>query len=93
MIPREQTPLHMAALQASAGCTDLLIHFGSRVNATDSAGITALHIAATNGYARLVEKLIQGGADCDLWVPVCFAMNGYARLVEKLTQGGADYDL
>ena len=46
------TPLHFSAYRNKFDCANLLLAQGADVNAADSHGITALHIAA---YEKCVE--------------------------------------
>ncbi|GLH10154.1 E3 ubiquitin-protein ligase Ufd4 [Gryllus bimaculatus] len=68
---------------------------GSRVNARDERGNTALHLAASNGRTELVDVLIANGAGVDNWAnqrrtPLhCAAANGYSATVARLVGVGA----
>uniref|UniRef100_A0A1B0CKV2 Protein phosphatase 1 regulatory subunit 16A n=1 Tax=Lutzomyia longipalpis TaxID=7200 RepID=A0A1B0CKV2_LUTLO len=59
-------------------------------------GATPLHIAAANGYARVVEFLLDqhivvDAVDNDLWTPVhAAACWGHLEVLEMLAQAGAD---
>ncbi|ACE05786.1 hypothetical protein Aasi_0363 [Candidatus Amoebophilus asiaticus 5a2] len=69
------------------------------VHAQDDAGNTPLHKAADKGYIKLVEKLVELGADIDLkdnygnTALHQAAGKGCIKLVEKLVELGADIDL
>lgn len=43
-----------------------LIIAGCHVHRADSAGLTASHLAATQGYAKVLEKLLLAGFDVDM---------------------------
>jgi len=64
-----QTPygsaLHMAALFGSKTTMDFLLRQSNcpPINAVDSHGNTALHLASRNGRFRVVQLLVQKGAD------------------------------
>ena len=69
---------------------------GEPVDATDSIGRTALHIAANNGRLEAVQYLLQRGASVD--VPNnhkntalhCAAVYGHAAVARELALHGAD---
>jgi ankyrin repeat protein len=44
----------------------LLIQAGANVKATTRYGVTPLALAATNGNAALIEKLLKAGADANV---------------------------
>lgn len=60
-----QTPLMWASCCRKTGIVKLLID-GSKVNAKDSYGTTALHCAATNQDLETARLLVQGGADVNI---------------------------
>jgi 8-oxo-dGTP pyrophosphatase MutT (NUDIX family) len=63
----DNTPLHAAL--AGTGGLDLvnrLLVAGAEVNATDGAGFTPLHLAATRGDLALVTRLLLRGADTSM---------------------------
>lgn len=60
---RGRTPLHMAALLGHLDTALALIAQQVPLNVQDQTGQTSLHIAAGKGNARLVESLLEGGAD------------------------------
>ncbi|WP_459957789.1 ankyrin repeat domain-containing protein [Nocardia sp. IFM 10818] len=61
----EGTVLHAAALRADAKAIDLLIGFGTDIDARDDTGRTPLHIAAAHGRVAATRKLLSAGADPD----------------------------
>ena len=57
------TALHWAVEGNDLELTDLLIHAGSQVSAANQSGATPLRLAAINGSAAIIEKLVAAGAD------------------------------
>ncbi len=55
----------------------MLLGAGSEVDAVTTSGSTALHSAASNGHADVVQRLIAAGADVDVQVP-CFTLGAAA---------------
>ena len=53
-------------------CAEVLLEAGSAVDAVTTSGSTALHSAASNGHAPVVQRLITAGADVD--VQVCYLL-------------------
>lgn len=49
-------------------CVEVLLEAGTAVDAVTTSGSTALHSAASNGHAAVVEHLITAGADVDVQV-------------------------
>ena len=49
-------------------CVEVLLEAGSVVDAVTTSGSTALHSAASNGHAEVLQRLIQAGADVDVQV-------------------------
>ena len=47
---------------------EVLLEAGSVVDAVTTSGSTALHSAASNGHAEVLQRLIQAGADVDVQV-------------------------
>ncbi len=56
------TPL-MAAVNSNPDAIPLLLAQGADLNASDQAGIGALHAAAAMGKADVVRLLVESGAD------------------------------
>ena len=46
------TPLHWSVYENEAACVELLLAHGAPVNAADSHGITALHVAACSKWVK-----------------------------------------
>ena len=57
------TALHWAVRLDDLETADLLIRAGANVSAANRAGATPMQLAALNGNAAMVEKLIKAGAD------------------------------
>src|SRR2546426_5579355 len=57
------TALHWAARLDDLETADLLIHSGANASAATRGGATPLELAAVNGSAAMIEKLIKAGAD------------------------------
>lgn len=62
-IRAECTPLHIAATQSSLECTRALLAKGADIDAVDEQGLTALHMAAEAGDHKMMEVLIEAGAN------------------------------
>lgn len=58
--------LHRAALEEREAAAIFLVHHGAITNHKNIQGETPIHIAARNGLHRLVEVLLQNGADPNL---------------------------
>ena len=95
----EWTLLHTAAA-AYASCgeaADALCKFvPSIINEKDNCGLTALHIAASQGKTEVIRALIKHKADLNArdfegWTPLHLAAhNGYFKSVSALAKAGAD---
>src|SRR5712692_3715913 len=57
------TALHWAVRLDDLDTADMLIRAGAHVSAANRAGATPMQLAALNGNAAMVEKLIKAGAD------------------------------
>jgi ankyrin repeat protein len=57
------TALHWAVRLDDLDIAELLIRAGANVSAANRAGATPMQLAALNGNAAMVEKLIKAGAD------------------------------
>ena len=58
--------LHKAALQSNEAAAVFLVHHGAVPNGKNNDGEAPIHIAARNGLDRLVNVLLQHGADPNL---------------------------
>lgn len=61
-----RTGLHYSAKMGNEKVSDLLINYGTNVNAKDKNGQTPLHIAAKNGKQKIANVLIASGANADI---------------------------
>jgi ankyrin repeat protein len=57
------TALHWAVERDDLDMADLLIRAGAHVTARTREGVTPLQLAATNGSAPLIDRLLKAGAD------------------------------
>ena len=57
------TALHWAVERDDLDMADLLIRAGARVTARTREGVTPLQLAAINGSAAMLDRLIKAGAD------------------------------
>ena len=55
--------LTIATFRRQPDTIDLLLSKGADINGTNSAGQTALHVAAKTGYLQTVKLLVSHGAD------------------------------
>ena len=60
------TALHWAVRLDDLETAELLIRAGANVSATNRAGATPMQLAALNGNAAMVDKLIKAGADSNV---------------------------
>uniref|UniRef100_A0A1A9X3Q2 Arf-GAP domain-containing protein n=1 Tax=Glossina brevipalpis TaxID=37001 RepID=A0A1A9X3Q2_9MUSC len=56
---KRSTPLHVAAKFGQASQIELLIVYGSDINAIDGNGLTALEIAKANNHTLVAERLLE----------------------------------
>lgn len=66
-----ETPLHLATISPipRPSLVEFLVKQGVNVNATNSEGKTALHLAAERGREPLFRALLDAGADLSLKIP------------------------
>ena len=57
------SPLHTAAIHGNHSVAELLIRYGSDVNAGDCNGSTPLHVASCQGMVSLISLLVDNGAN------------------------------
>lgn len=64
--PTRTTPLHAAAEEPNEDIVNMLIQYGSDVNAVDANGTAALHMAAKECRFKIMKVLLEAGADVSL---------------------------
>jgi ankyrin repeat protein len=88
------TRLLMQAVQRDNGeLVDYLLKRRARLNTRNRNGETALSLAAYQGKLPFVKRLVEAGADVNLygWPPLIYAaFNGHAAVVDYLLQKGAE---
>lgn len=61
----QKTPLHVACEKGHADVTEYLLAHDASMETKDNSGNTPLHIAAQNQQTRIVQLLLDSGADPD----------------------------
>src|ERR1051325_9433713 len=59
------TALHWAVRADDLETADLLIRAGANASAKNREGVMPMQLAATNGSAAMIEKLLKAGADAN----------------------------
>ncbi len=67
--PDGTTPLHQAVRQNDLKAVDALIKRGADVKATTRYGVTPIGLAAFNGNAAILRRLLDAGADPNTATP------------------------
>lgn len=60
------TPLHLAAAVGNGPCVELLVQWGSNINAQESWGQTPIAIATQRSHISCMKTLLHHGADPEL---------------------------
>lgn len=84
--------LMLAARDGRLELVDIFLGQRPKVNFRNSAGDTALRLAAFNGHQAIVEKLIAAGAHVNMsgWTPLIYAaFNGHTEIARILMKAGA----
>ncbi len=83
--PDDDALIHLIARTGSPDELDLLVRSGAKVNAIGDIGFTALHYAAMAGHSKMVQKLLDLGANPSI-------QNGWGQTAEvvALTGGHAE---
>lgn len=90
----EDYPLHLAVHKNDMNQLRILLD----INAQNDDGLTALHLAATNGNVDAVKDLIEAGADINAQNNEgCIALhlaaaNGHVEAIENFIEAGANID-
>ncbi len=72
---------------------DYLLQRRARVNTRNKNGESALSIAAYHGRAKYVQRLVEAGAEINIfgWPPLSYAAyNGHTEIVDYLIKRGAE---
>lgn len=65
ILQEQKTPLHVACEKGHADVTEYLLAHDASMETKDNAGNTPLHVAAQNQQTRIVQLLLDSGADPD----------------------------
>jgi hypothetical protein len=98
--PESQSPLVRAAVLGQTDEVARLLASGADPRERTSRGFTALGMAAREGRAAVIERLVRAGADPDIrdtneneWTPLLNAVHKHQRnAVQALLRLGADPD-
>ncbi|MBL8396951.1 MAG: ankyrin repeat domain-containing protein [Candidatus Accumulibacter sp.] len=87
------TLLMQSVQRDNASLFDYLLKKRARLNSRNRNGETALSLAAYRGKLDFAQRLVEAGADINLygWPPLIYAaFNGHADVAEYLLKRGAD---
>lgn len=97
--PVAESPVADAAQRSDVEAVRSLLRSGADVNAAQGDGMSALHWAATNGQAELIDVLLYAGANLEATTRLggyralhLASRSGRAAAVTALLEGGADAD-
>lgn len=89
------TLLIQAVRRDVPGLVDYLMQHRARINVRNRSGETALSIAAYTGQLSYVQRLVEAGAEVNLygWSPLAYAaFNGHLAIADYLLKHGAEVD-
>ena len=92
--PSLDTPLLLAAREGNKTMAELLISKGADLTATDSGGLTVLHVIAQTDRIELAELPISVGAEINAkdinlgFTPLDYAQDGEPAMIALLEQHG-----
>jgi len=93
------TALHWAINYDDLAMADLLIGAGANVSASNRTGVTPMRLAAINGSAEMLERLLDAGADPNAPLSdqgdtalMMAARTGLTQPIQLLLDRGADID-
>jgi uncharacterized protein len=93
------TALHWAVRADDLETTDLLLRAGAKVTAANRDGATPMQLAAVNGNAAIIERLLKAGVDANAPLSssgdtalMLAARTGKPEAVKVLLDGGAKTD-
>lgn len=93
-----RTPLIYASFSGNIEMLKWLIDQGAEIDHQDRSGICSLHAASQNGHIRIIEKLLESGANPNLvdsfgngplWTAT-MKSKGDETITSTLIKGGAD---
>ncbi|WQF88297.1 Putative P-loop containing nucleoside triphosphate hydrolase [Colletotrichum destructivum] len=95
----KRSPLHHAASWGNLAIVGMLLDHQAPIDSQDSKGLTALHVAVSQGYEKVVELLLQRGAGMHIAIAKrkrtamhIAATLGHLEIVETLLRHGAVVD-
>ena len=98
--PQSESPVADAAQRGDLGTVRELLRSGADVNAAQNSGMSALHWAAQQNDAQVIEILLYAGANTEAttrlggYTPLHLAGRaGHAPALDALLSGGAEVDV